>query len=295
LLVSVCIATYKRPKLLSKLLQSLESQALPGDVEMEIIVVDNDTETSAKIIASQFHMVKYFVQNVKNISLTRNMAVKEAKGEYIAFIDDDEYTNEFWLALLIETIQKYKADGVFGPVLPDFDEEVPQWLQNSEFFSRPIPETATNAHVTRSGNCLLKTSLLKNTPGPFDVNFGLTGGEDTFLFETLKRNGAIFINCKEAWVKEFVPVERTTIKFLREKNLKFGNNFARRMLAFSTGPKFMTRIYFFFKSILYAGISLVLSGIFILNKKNRTFWNLKTTANIGQLLASCGFNYRPYK
>ncbi|MCZ6703705.1 MAG: glycosyltransferase [Ignavibacteria bacterium] len=48
MLYSICIATYKRPELLEKLLDSLSNQKLPESVILEFIIVDNDKSGSAK-------------------------------------------------------------------------------------------------------------------------------------------------------------------------------------------------------------------------------------------------------
>ena len=51
---SICIATYKRPILLKKLLESLFAQKVSEEISLEIIVVDNDAKETAKEICSMF-------------------------------------------------------------------------------------------------------------------------------------------------------------------------------------------------------------------------------------------------
>src|SRR4051794_33953703 len=92
---SVCIATYKRPQLLDQLLTSLEQQIIHDNLMLQVIVVDNDcTRSAAPVVAQhndQKHITfRYLVQPVKNISLTRNLAVANSEGIYLLFIDDDE-------------------------------------------------------------------------------------------------------------------------------------------------------------------------------------------------------------
>lgn len=93
---------------------------------MEIIIVGNDEMESAKDTAKSAGdglnlKWKYFSQPVKNISLARNLAVAQAKGEYILFIDDDEIVSHEWLDNLYKTPIKYKADAVFGRVVSYFE------------------------------------------------------------------------------------------------------------------------------------------------------------------------------
>ncbi|MBN1797656.1 MAG: glycosyltransferase family 2 protein, partial [Spirochaetales bacterium] len=119
--ISVCIATYKRPQFLKKLLHSLDKQKTEGCFSYSIVVVDNDPACSVAAVVAGFKKkssvkVEYYMQPVKNISLTRNMCVSKSDGDYIAFIDDDEYACGEWLYELYNTMKEYKADVVHGYV-----------------------------------------------------------------------------------------------------------------------------------------------------------------------------------
>ncbi|MHA2277876.1 MAG: glycosyltransferase family 2 protein, partial [Candidatus Kariarchaeaceae archaeon] len=88
---SVCIATYKRPSNLRNLIFSIEKQCLPEGGNIEIIIVDNDPEESARVVIDDIKEsfkipILYFHQSIKNISLTRNVAVKNASGDFLLFI-----------------------------------------------------------------------------------------------------------------------------------------------------------------------------------------------------------------
>ncbi len=128
---SVCIATFKRPALLRKLIQSLFDQKKIDDIILEIIIVDNDIEKSAKEIVSEFSdqtsiTISYYEQPIQNISLTRNMTLDKSSGEYIAIIDDDETADNYWIRNLIDTIVRFNADAVFGYVIPVFPRNTPR-------------------------------------------------------------------------------------------------------------------------------------------------------------------------
>ena len=75
-LISACIATYRRPEGLRKLLASIEELTLPDHVDLEIIVVDNDPPSAANLItdhaATSRFAVHALTQPEPNISLTRN-------------------------------------------------------------------------------------------------------------------------------------------------------------------------------------------------------------------------------
>ena len=122
MLYSICIATYKRPELLKKLLESLSKQKIPESVEIEVIIVDNDKSESVKEVVVKAGKelglyLRYFTQPINNLSLTRNVSVAEAKGEYIFFIDDDEIASAEWISYRYNSLFKYDADAVFGRVV----------------------------------------------------------------------------------------------------------------------------------------------------------------------------------
>jgi succinoglycan biosynthesis protein ExoM len=91
--VSVCIATYRRAERLAAVLDDLTRLTRLPD---EVVVVDNDAAASARPVVEHRlregapFPIRYAVQPVKNISLTRNKTVELAGGDWLAFIDDDE-------------------------------------------------------------------------------------------------------------------------------------------------------------------------------------------------------------
>ena len=235
MIISVCIATYKREFLLDRLLESMIIQKLPSDISLEIIVVDNDINASAKSIVEKFNnsnkiFIKYFVQPEKNISLTRNMGVKNASGEFICFIDDDEIASNKWLISLYNSLVQFNADGAFGYTEPVFDEDIPDYLQHREFYFSSVGKTGTIAQFYFTTNTIVKADLIKSEVIPFDPTYGLTGGSDVHLFGRLKKKGAKFINCKEALAYEFIPKERGTKRYIFDRALRGGQAFVRSRL-----------------------------------------------------------------
>lgn len=291
MLCSICIATYKRAALLKILLDSLLGQELDEEIYLEIIIVDNDPEGSGKPVFEKYTNTDrisfhYYTQPIKNISITRNLAVEKASGKFILFIDDDEYACSNWVMLLLKTQKQYSADGVFGAVRSHFNPNTPKWITTHQVFNRITPPTGTEAQYKRTGNCLIRASLIKNSPNPFSIEYGLTGGEDTHLFARLRINGARFINCKEAWVSEYVPPERANTIYLLKRTLRTGNNFTRRILENHSNNTPSKRLYIIFVSTISLFASILLSMIFVFSNSKRLYWNTKISSNIGHLLAA---------
>jgi len=131
--ISVCICTFKRSQLLGRLLSELAAQVTDSIFTYAIVVVDNDHLESANAVVLQFQAgsgipVTYCVEPRQNIALARNKAVQHADGDFIVFIDDDEFPIKNWLLTLYATCQRYNVDGVLGPVKPYFDVKPPKWL-----------------------------------------------------------------------------------------------------------------------------------------------------------------------
>jgi glycosyltransferase involved in cell wall biosynthesis len=292
------VATYNRNLLLEKLLTSIKNQKLDNDIELEVVVVDNHPEGKAQNVISSFQnsngiITKYFIQPVKNISLTRNKAVMESTGEYLAFIDDDEFSDNNWIVYLYKTLIEFQADGVFGRVLSYFPSGTPDWIQECFVYNREAPETGSVAASKRTGNCLIKTSLLKVLDEPFNSAYGLTGGEDAMLFDRLATEGAKFVNCKEAITYEFVPEDRTRLSWLISRAFAMGNGYTRRMIQLkprSAGFALMQ----FATGILYSIVSFVLCIVQLFDRKRRLHWFLKTFSNLGKVSASLGIFPKRY-
>lgn len=298
MLISICIATYQRPQLLIKLLDSISELELPDNINIEIIIVDNDADLSAKEVIKEYLdrsklNLFYFDQPIKNISITRNLAVSKANGELIAFIDDDEIASNMWILELYQTLIRYNADGVFGKVTSYFLPSTPEWITSCYLYNRPIFKTGTIASITRSGNCLIKKTILNTVDGPFEPEYGITGGSDTKLFNLLILKGAKFINSNEAETFEFVPPDRANLRWLIARAFRTSNGYVRRSIELEKGNKLSLRIKFFFIGIIFSFISLVLSIFFIMNKQKRIHWFLKMVGNSGKLLAV--FNLYPSK
>lgn len=200
--------------MLRLLLSKLEQQETQGFFDYSVIVVDNDSSESARQVVDFYAKrskisISYHVEPEQNIALARNKAVKNAKGEFICFIDDDEFPTKKWLLNFCKAVSHYKSDGILGPVLPHFEKEPPKWVLKGRFFDRPTHPTG---HVldwrnTRTGNALLRRSIFRDDHRWFDPAFG-SGGEDRDFFRRRIEEGHIFVWCDEARVFETVPQTR---------------------------------------------------------------------------------------
>ena len=194
----------------------------------------------------------------------------------------------------MNTLEKYSADAVFGRIISNFTVEAPKWIQKCYIFNRTTSKTGTAAKSAVTGNCIIKSSVLKNIEGPFDPKYGLTGGEDTKLFSILHKKNAKFISCYEAIVIENIPGERTKLPWLFKRAFRTGNIYSRVEIDLEKKNRMMLRI----KHGLIAGIFIVISVIFIVftcfDKYNALNWSLKASSNLGKISAVLGFFPKGY-
>lgn len=229
--ISVCICTLQRPEYLRRALSKLNAQETGNLFTYSVVVVDNDAEASARNTVSDFafiggHPVTYVVEPQKNIACARNAGVSHASGDYIAFVDDDEYPAQDWLLQLFQTCKAAEVDGVLGPVRPYYDSPPPAWVTKGAFFERPSHPTGMvlNWSQTRTGNVLFSRQILPQNEAPFRVEMG-TAGSDMDFFRRLMEQGRRFVWCEEAVVFEIVPSSRCRLSYLLKRALMRGSKF----------------------------------------------------------------------
>jgi len=204
--------------MLKHLLEELQLLRTDELFALAISVVDNDSQETARDVVEKVRVnsaipIVYDVEPQRSISLARNRAVRNAGGDMIAFIDDDEFPEEDWLLNHYKVIVATNADGVLGPVKPEFGANAPVWLVKSGLCDRSRFETGTviqDSRFTRTGNVLIRKALFKSGEDPFDPKYGRSGGSDAVFFKRMIEDGKVFIWCDEACVYEVVPPERQT-------------------------------------------------------------------------------------
>jgi glycosyltransferase involved in cell wall biosynthesis len=115
-LITIIVPTYKRPGTLERALVT----AHPKDTrEIEIIVIDDDNEMSGCLIAKKFSNVRYFAKRGidRGLSFSRNIGIDMARGEFLIFLDDDDYlfdgATEAFIGAIKPNINFYYGNPVY--------------------------------------------------------------------------------------------------------------------------------------------------------------------------------------
>lgn len=290
--ISVCICTFHRPELLARALSGVTSQSTKAEISYEVVVVDNDCHRSAEETVRRFQpgnaaKIIYDCEPVQNIALTRNRAILNATGNFIAFIDDDETPAEDWLYSMYQCIKDYNADAALGPVLPEFPKGAPEWLKKSGLCDRP--RNATGLPITerdlRTGNILFQRYIFEKGDLWFNPSRGLTGGEDGEFISKQLRKGRRFVWCDEAPVFEIVPEERWPALFYLKKNYRIGTLYGEKLRRAGSIIPIMQSV------ILFSGYTLLLPLSFIGGQHIWMKLLTKLSYNTGRLLGFLGISF----
>jgi len=135
--ISVVIGTYNRALLLSGTLNALACQDVPNSLKWEVLVVDNNSrDTTAEVVAAFSKTaavpVGYVFEGQQGISHARNRGIKEARGSLIAFTDDDVLPARDWIVQTTSAMHRWKAHGVGGRILPQWESPPPRWLTENQ-------------------------------------------------------------------------------------------------------------------------------------------------------------------
>ncbi len=201
--VSVVIATYNRAHLLKGTLEALASQAVPGSLKWEMVVVDNNSRDSTAQVVTAFSKttaapVRYVFESEPGVSRARNRGIREARGSIIAFTDDDVLPAPDWIAQLVAAIDRWNAHGVGGRILPRWETSPPLWLTDSRYLcnrlaimdcesSRLLALPVEAQPQVWGANMAFRRELLESVGG-FDPQLGGIGkrlfrGEETDLIK----------------------------------------------------------------------------------------------------------------
>jgi cellulose synthase/poly-beta-1,6-N-acetylglucosamine synthase-like glycosyltransferase len=172
--------------------------------------------------ASSALAVHYEVEPRQNIARARNKALECARGDFVAFIDDDECPPARWLVTLFRARQDYGVDGVLGPVRPRFAEPPPAWVVDGKFYERPTYPTGLviDWRKGRTGNVLARRDVFPTDGPSFRPEF--LSGEDQDFFRRAIARGHVFVWCNEAVVHEVVPPVRWRRRFMVKRALLRG-------------------------------------------------------------------------
>ncbi|HET8925058.1 MAG TPA: glycosyltransferase family A protein [Candidatus Acidoferrum sp.] len=143
--ISVVLCTYNRCESLAKTLESAAALTVPDSLEWEILVVDNNSSDQTRKVVEEFShehsgCVRYLFEPRPGLSHARNAGIREARGQIIAFLDDDVTLERKWLHNLTRHLHDGEWAGAGGRVFPEWNCPPPLWLSLDQWYALgPLP------------------------------------------------------------------------------------------------------------------------------------------------------------
>jgi len=185
MLISIVICTHRSDRYedFVEAIDSLLSQSY-NNLEI-IVVVDGNKELYDRILKSGIEEADKVevevILNEKNLGLSesRNKGIKEAKGDIIAFFDDDAVADKNWIKELMRTYEEREAIAVGGRLMPRWITKKPKLLPEEYYWligatHRGFPEEVTEVRNTFGSNLSFKAEVMKALGG-FRGEMGVRG------------------------------------------------------------------------------------------------------------------------
>jgi glycosyltransferase involved in cell wall biosynthesis len=245
-LISVIIATRNRQGLLEQTLAALTAQTWPPG-QTEIIVADNgsidDTRAVVEraIAAAGGRSLIYLNVATAGKSHAVNAALGVARGDLLAFTDDDVVPQPDWLERLAAAFDETGAEFAAGRILPRWEIPPPSWMSTALYGVLAIPDGGDARRSIRAGlpldvmpigaNMAVRADIVRRLGG-LRVDFGKLGGtlrsgEDHEFFLRMVHAGCHGIYEPSAMVRHWVPQARVRRTYIRHWLYQNGRDVAR--------------------------------------------------------------------
>jgi len=265
------VCTRNRASLLKDLLDTLTKQTLPASL-FEVWVVDNASQDRTPGIVQEFASrsnFHYCRESRVGLSCARNRGWREAKGDYVAYIDDDCKVPHEWLSVAEDIVQQRGADVFGGPYHPFYNSRKPRWFRD-DYAAHVLtsePRELRPDEYLDGGNIFFRRSLLSRMGG-FDETLGMSGrkigyGEETDLVLRIRRDepGRIVYFDPRLDVKHLVAPHRMKMGRAFRESFAAGRSDCRVRGVAVPGPR--TRRRFLKKTVRYSGAFVwgILTGL----------------------------------
>ncbi len=135
--VTAVLCTYNRCKTLATALESIAASQFPPSVNWEVLVVDNNSTDGTPEVVQSFsrrhpERFRYLFEEKAGKSFALNSGIEHARGEVLAFVDDDVTVEPTWLHSLTESLHDGEWCGAGGRILPPRKFAPPSWFSLAE-------------------------------------------------------------------------------------------------------------------------------------------------------------------
>lgn len=240
-MITATISTYNRERYLPGVLNSLARQTLDKS-RFEVVLVNNNSPGNTEEIARDFSnehpeiAFSYHLETKQGLSHGRNRGIKEAKGKYITFIDDDAFLAEDYLEKILGYFEKMSDVAAIGSKIDlHYEDIIPDWENkylNSllGYFNLgdqerifPKNDYPRGSNMSFSMQVFEKVGLFNPELGRIGAGMGGSEEKDMFMRIYNETNLKV-VYVPDALVYHCVPIERTTREFIKKQALGTGRS-----------------------------------------------------------------------
>lgn len=231
--LDIVIATYRRPGLLSRTLESLLRAPAPDGLEWTAIVVDNNSRDNTRETVASFEprfggRLRYLLETRQGSSHARNAGISSSRAGIVATIDDDEEIASTWFSSLHDAFADSSIDYIGGPYHPNWEVPPPPWIPVAGYTAvvgiidsspEPVDYGPGFSGALISGNSAFRRRVF-DTVGLYNpalgrTDRGLLSCEDHDLFLRLQKAGLRGRYIPAFAIHHWIPAERMTASYHR--------------------------------------------------------------------------------
>lgn len=238
MLVSVIAPSYSMENY-GNLVDAIDSLLKQSYANIEVIVVihtnKNLYDEIVKAYGTQSKVKVVFNEQSLGAYAARNVGIKVAKGDILAFIDDDAVADEKWVETLVNTYKKPNAIAVGGKILPIWLPSKPAYFPDELYWLVGVThkgfaeDNITEVRNAFGPNMSFKREVFEQV-GLFNENLGFSrqgtryiqAGEAEFSLRMTNKFGTGTIYNPEAIVHHKIPVSKARLKLLIKRSFYQG-------------------------------------------------------------------------
>lgn len=214
--VSVILCTANRADSLRQTIQALGRVAVPRDLSVELVVVNNaSSDATPDVIASaclQNMVVRGVIEEQRGVSRARNRGIVESSASVLVFVDDDVRPEPEWLTGMVDPLFSGRADAVEGAVVlaphlqrPWMTSRHRAWLADTSGKDFSNPTDLIGANMSLSRHVFARIPMFDPELGP-PSPYGF--GEESLLALMLRDAGYRIAGAERARVVHHFGEER---------------------------------------------------------------------------------------
>lgn len=277
--LSVIVCTFNREKYIGETLRRLKDQS--ADLDMyEVLVIDNNSTDRTPEICKTFlseHRLenfRYHQEDNQGHTFARNRGIKESKGDYISFLDDDSWVNRDYCRQLIDYFDNHPdVMALGGKITPQYEGQEPKWMSK---YLLPLvagldmgddPKEFRHAKYPIGANMAFRSAVFEKY-GVFNTHLGrrgyeLEGGDEKDMVYRLKKDGNKVCYVPSVHVRHIIPESRLQRSYIKGQAIGVGTSERKRIGHEGAGIKRRKLLEEIFK----IGATFILAMFYLLTLK----------------------------